>query len=290
MTTIIYTAYDCIIKGDGWQEELEKNQNLTLDTTPKHLAIYPIGRGRVSFEIDLANQASPFYRIVIKEDKTLIFLVEGIVAQNVKIYHVSADGAKCQIEVEKNRTTFVCGENKKILCLSGQIDGAKCGNFYHIVYAKLSCVGQEYLIAYNTKNFIAKAFSGQKITLTDEGFIINNTHQNYEDAKVEYVVTKAGLKVKKRDFSLLGTPPKHSVACQFLSSIKLGDLPNALSMLSPRLKENLNENSLKEYFGQISYIFPLDERTVFAISDGKNIIYTFTLSNGFIEEINDNCE
>ncbi len=290
MTTIIYTAYDCVIKCDGLQEELEQNQHLTLDATPKHIAIYPIGKGRVSFEIDFENEASPFYRIVTKEDKTLIFLVEGIVAQNVKIFEVSADGANCKIEVEKNRVTILCGENKKIISLSGQIEGAKCGNFYHIVFAKLSCVGREYLIAYNTKNFMAKAFCGQKITLTDEGFIINNTPQNYEDAKVEYVVTKAGLKVKKQDFSLLGVPPKHSIPFQFISSVKLGDFPNALSMLSPNLKENLSENSLKEYFGHLSYIFPLDERTVFAISGGKNIIYSFTISNGLISEINDNCE
>ncbi len=288
MTTIIYSAYDCLIKGDNWQENLDQNQNLSLENCPKKLWVYPLSRGKVAFEIDLLNPESVFYRIVKKQEKTLIFLIDGISAQNVKVFEISADGQKCKIEIERERVIFSSTGNKKIISLGGQISGGTCGAFYHIAYAKVGCKGGEYLLAYNTKTAVAKAFCGERIALTEEGFIVTITPQNYEDATQEYVVTKAGLKLKKQNFSSLGSPPQHSIVFQFMSAVKLGDLQSAFSMLSHTLKEDLSEGQLKEYFGEITYLYPLDQTTIFAISNGKNVIYTFSISNGLICEINDN--
>lgn len=288
MTTIIYSAYDCLVKGEGWQENLDQNQHLSFDDLPQKIWVYPLSRGKIAFEIDLSKHDSAFYRIVKKEDKTLIFLIDGISAQNVKVFDINADGQKCKIEIESERVVFSSADNKKIISLGSQISGGTCGAFYHIAYAKVACKGGEYLLAYNTKTAVAKAFCGERITLTDEGFIVSITPQNYEDATQEYIVTKAGLKLKKQNFSSLGLPPEHSLSFQFMSAIKLGDLQSAHAMLAPSLKENLLEEQLKIYFGEISYIYPLNQTSVFAISGGKNIIYTFSIDGGLICDINDN--
>ena len=288
MTTIIYSGYDCLIKGEGWQENLDQNQHITFESQPQKLWVYPLSRGRIAFEIDLENTQNAFYRVVKKEDKTLVFLIDGVSAQNVKVFEVTAGENKCKIEVERERVVFSSSTNKKIISLGGQISGGSCGAFYHIAYAKVACKSGEYLLAYNTKTGMAKAFCGERIALTDEGFIVYITPQNYEEGVQEYIVTKAGLKLKKQNFTSPRTPPEHSLPFQFMSAVKLGDWQSAISMLSPALKENLGEGAMKKYFGEVSYIYPLDKVSIFAISNGENVVYTFSIDGGLICDINDN--
>lgn len=290
MKIIIYTSFDCLLKTDSWQETLEENQNLTLDSKPNRLAVYPIGKtARPSFEIDFDKNQSPFYRIVEKDEKLLVFLLDGIFAQNIKVYSLSCNEKNCQIEISKNAVTFVCSGNKKVLSLPEAITDSTAKSIHHIAFAKVKTAEQEYVFAYNTKNYHSKIIKGEDIELTSDGFVVTSSAHGYQFAKEEYVITREGLKIKDRTFSALSLPNfEKTLSFRFLNAVKLGDYNSALSMLAPSLTESVTQSSLHEYFGNLSYIFPLDENTCFAISNNQNIIYSFIVSNNKITEISDN--
>ena len=73
-----------------------------------------------------------------------------------------------------------------------------------------------------------------------------------------------------------------------MESIKNNDYKNALSYLSENLQSKINETTLKNYFGDISYFYTIDKNSCFAISDNKNILYDFSILNNKINEITDN--
>ncbi len=290
MKTIIYTSFDCLIKGENIEEVLQENQHLSFENVPARLSVYPINKkGMPSFEIDFQKQHNLFYRIVEKDEKMLVFLVDGIYAQNFLVQTISCENNTCQIEIGKNEVIFACNKNKKILKMPEDILSSKCGHFHHIAYAKLEANEVDYLVAYNTKNYKTKILKSEKVEITENGFILSGTADGYNDGQEEYIVTKEGLKIKSKKFSTLSHPQiKETLCYRFLSSVKKTDFSSAFSMLSLSLQKKVSEASLKDYFGNISYLFPLDEKTCFAISNNKSTMYTFSISNNKIEEIFDN--
>ena len=289
MKIIIYTSFPCLLKTESWQETLEENENLTLDNC-ELITVYPIGKTtRPSFVLDIDKNQSPFYRIVKKEEKILVFLLDGIFAQNIKICSIDCNSQKCQIEIAKNEVSFICSGNKKVLTLPEPILSYDYGNFRHIAYSKLTTDSQQYLIAYNTQTFQSKIFKGDEIEIQDNGFTVLSSPHGYQSTREEYTITQEGLKIADKTFSTLSLPNFEKTLCfRFMNSIKLGDYNTAISMLAPDLASTLSAKTLHQYFGNISYIFPLDESTCFAISNNKNTIFSFNISNNKITEINDN--
>lgn len=289
MKVFIYTSYNCLIKTDYAEETIEENQHLILEELPKKLSVYPTGKNPLpSFNIEFDHELSPYYRIVKKDEKMLIFLIDGIYTQNIQVHSFSYEGERCQIEVGKREVSFTCKKNKKILHLPDNILSSKCGNFFHIAYSKIDTENLEYLLAYNIKTYQTKILKGEKIEVVQDGFIVHSTSHGYKNIEEHFVVKKEGLKIKERTFNLLALPTfEQTLAFRFLNSVKHGDYDFALSVLSDNLKSTLTKSSLREYFGDISYLFPLDENTCFCISNNKNTIYTFSIENNKINDIND---
>ena len=292
MKVKIYTSYNCIIKSELGEEFVELNENLTFQSLPNNLFVYPVDKASIfPFQIEISNRNSNFYRIVESENQILIFLIDSIVAKNSQIYSVTCENNNCQIEVQKNLLNFSCGKNKKSIDFPIDIVSSQCGNFYHIAYARLVTKENQYLVAYNTKTFNTKVFKGEKIQLLKEGFITTSSAYGYKEAIIEYAVSKEGLKMKDKKFiRLQSVTLEETLPYQFLNSVKIGDYEYALSLLSPQLKCSLSTQTLKEYFGTLTYIFPLAKTSCFAISNNKNIIYTFSIQNNKITEINDNID
>jgi hypothetical protein len=116
---------------------LEENQHLCLESKPFFIDVYTIGKGlRPSFKIDFEKPLSVYYRIVEKEDKILVFLLDGIFVQNFKVFSLSCDNVNCKIEIGKNQVSFICKDNKKVLSIPEIITKSNCGNFYHIAYVQ----------------------------------------------------------------------------------------------------------------------------------------------------------
>ncbi len=288
MKKIIYTSFPCLIESDEKQEHLSQNEHLIIEDEPVSIKVFPENKDISPFEIDIENP-SPLYRIIKKEDKLLIFLIDGIFAENVICHNFNYDGIKSSIEISKRKVVFCGKKDKKIINMPYQAKNVKVGAFLFINYVKYDEDNGQTLIAYNPKKNTAKVFTGEQIELDKDGFTVHKTCFNYKKIEENYYVDKDGLKVRKKDFVTIesSASPIETIPYKFMTAIKLGDFNNSIKMLSTSLSQKLDENVLKKYFGEVSYFYMLDPNTCFAISNNRNVIYEFSLLNDKISDIND---
>ena len=286
---IVYTPYACLLKCAGQELELDENEHAIIEDNVDKIDVYPVGKTKkYSFSIDLHEKTSKFYSIIDKADKILIFLLDGLLSENVDIYHIKYNNKKCDIELSHDSLTFISDSHKKQIFFSETPHPFKCGNFSHICYTLLTFKDSQMLIAYNVKNNNAKQFSGESITLANNGFTVQSSkNSTYENATQEYYVDQEGLKSKTKTF-VLSNLPEELVSYQFMQSVKDGDKEHIEDFLSDNLKKQVSAENIQQYFGKISYFYMIDNKTCFALSNGENILYEFIIKNGKIDEIIDN--
>ena len=284
MKIIIYTSYDCLLKSEENEISIDKNQFASLDYMPKSLYVYPTGKNNiVAFEIELQKE-SPFYRVIQKENKTLVFLLDGIYVENVEKHSFTHNGKRSDIEVSCNKLTFSSKNKKKILSLPPGAHDFKCGNFFHIIYVLFSLPDKKCLTAYNSSTSQTKIFFGSEIEILSNGFSICSNSLNGAIKQIFYI-DNDGLKIKESTCKTKSLATDKLLPLHFIQHIKDYNYQDAFSLLSTSLSSTQDENSLKAFFGEISYIYPLDSNTIFTISNGENKLFTFEVENGKISEI-----
>lgn len=289
MKTIIYTSFPCLVKFGENKEHLSINEHLVLEDISMPIYVYPNGRDKFSFEI--GSSSSPFYRMIEKDGKRLIFLLDGFSAENTSIYTVKYEGESTKIEVGQNQIVFYGLSHKKSITPPRAISNISVGHFYHINYIKFDDVDKKNIICYNTRNNSAKMFSARDIVIEDNGFSLVDENENYSNSTHKYIVDRDGLKIKEENFARKNDfTPNELIPYKFMCAIKCGDYLGAGDMLSHELKTQLDSKALKVFFGDVSYFYMIDPYTCFAISDNKNIIYTFLMENDKIKDIQDDLE
>ena len=289
MEIVIYSPFDCLIKTQNDEMLLDQNEHIIFEDKFEKIDVYPVNKNsRYSFSIDLDKESSPFYSIIKQPDKILIFLLDGLIAENVDLFDFSYNGNESNVEIGKNQIIFKSNEHKKTITLPNEVTDVKCGNFKHINYVTFKDEEKCNIIAYNVTNNKTKLFQGENIEITDNGFVITNERNNfYKKIVEEYIVDEQGLKSKSKVFSQKESFPDSLVPYMFMNSLKLKDYENAIQFLSDELKNKLNPQALKNYFGDISYFYIIDQTTAFAIANGKNLIYSFKTSQNKIYDILD---
>ena len=287
---IIYTTYPCLIKLNGQDCHLDESEHLVIDEPLKKLYVYPTGKSKsFAFTIEFPLISCKHYNWIEKEDKILIFLLDGLEVENVDCYHFSYKGQTCDIEVATNSLVFSTPLHKKRITLNSAPNEVSCGQFKHINYVLTINNDNEKIICYNPITNKTKLFSGNKIKLNSSGFsVIKEQYENYDKITEEYIVDEDGLKVKNKTFIQSDRLiPENLLVYQFMSSIKNGDISSAYSILSRDLQNEIDKDVLKQYFGDVSYFYLLDVSTCFAIVEGKNKLFEFNVTDGKINEIND---
>lgn len=287
MKTIIYTSFPCLVKIGEREESLTQNEHLLIEEEFEKISIYPVIKGRIAFEIDLKEEESSFYRIIKRGGKRLIFLLDGLRAENVETCSFEYQNIKSKIEIYPQKVIFESENNKKIIHLAQKYKTFKYGNIKFINYCILNNYdGEGTLICYNIKKNNARVFNASEIKQEDDGFLLISSPFGYASINQHLYIDEDGLKVRKKDFvQTSSTSPEETIPYQFLNAIKYGDYDYCLKMLATELNDRLNEESLKAYFGNISYFYMLDPTTAYAISNDKNIIFEFAVKNRMITEI-----
>ena len=287
---ILYSPYSCLVRCKNHEIEIDESEHAIIDDYDDRLDIYPTGKTkRYSFYLDLKEKDGKFYSIIEKNDKILVFLLDGYLSENVDIFNYKYNNIESSVEVSQSSLSFASKNHKKTIILSSSPQKVKCGNFYHIDYALLTYPNYQILFAYNAKTNQARQFSGEEITLSKNGFIVKSSQGGYSSVQEEYYVDSEGLKSKAKSFSLSNQAlPDELIPYQLMTAIKNGDREQIESLLSDNLKAKLSIDNVIAYFGKVSYFYMIDARTAFAISNNDNILYEFTLSNGKITEIMDN--
>lgn len=287
---IIYSPYDCLIKYKNEQIILDQNEHAILENVDGNIAIFPLNKNsQYSFFIDLKEFNSSFYRTIKNNNEILVFLLDGIIAENVDVFSFSYKEDKSSIEIGKNQIIFKTEKYNKIIPLPFSPQNVKCGNFGKINYACFDDKNRTYFIAYNTQTNKSKLFQGDEIEIKENGIVVINKKNNfYKEIVEEYFVDNDGLKVKSKVFSKKDNINSRFVCFEFVNSIKLKDFDGAFDMLSPDLQKKLTPNNLKEFLGDISYFYMIDSSTCFAISNNENTIFNFVVKDEKIMDISDN--
>lgn len=287
MKTIIYTSFPCVVKFKDNQESLTQNENLVIEDDFDKICIYPTQKGRIAFEVNAKEQEGSYYRIIERGGRRLVFLLDGLYAENAETCEFEYNGLKSKIEIYPQKVIFSGRDSKKIIHLSQKFRTSKYGNMKYIDYCLLENYdGENTLLTYNTKKNTAKVFNARDIKEEDNGFILVNSAFGYTSITQHLYVDEEGLKVRKKDFvSSTLSSPDETIPYQFLNSIKYGDYRKCLNMLAPELNDRLNTESLKAYFGNLSYFYMLNPTTAYAISNDKNVVYEFLVKNQKICEI-----
>lgn len=266
---------------------LSQNEHLLFENEDI-FTVYPTGSDN-SFEVDI-TKSSPFYRSIVKDNKNLVFLLNGLFAENITCHEFNYNGIISHVEISKKEILF-CGEkDKKLIKLTRPVEKVKTGNFLFIDYVLIEEKANSCLIAYNPKNNTARTFYADKIEIVDNGFHLQKKLFNYEKIDENYIVDKEGLKLKDKKFFLSENTNRsiETIVYKFMSAVKCGDYNTCLSLCTGSLIQNIDALSLKKYFGQISYFYMLDPYSCFALSNDKNTIYEFSLSGNKISDINNN--
>ena len=289
-TVVIYSPYKCLIKNEKEEVVLDENEHLIIDN-PSKLFVYPLGKTtNYSFFIDLKNEDNKFYRLIEKDNKTLIFLLDGLLTENVDLYFFQYNDIKSEIEVKNQSIVFSCNNHKKIITLPVKVEKYSCGNFYHINYFHYTDQNGENIITYNNKNNNAKLFKGDEIEILENGFTVKTNEKGlYKKVNEDYFVDEEGLKSGAKTFSLTdNVAPNELALFNFMNALKKEDYQSAYDLLDKTLQDKISQQTLKEYFGKISYYYVIDNKTCFALSNNKNMIYTFSLNEKYITDISDN--
>jgi len=288
MKIIIYTSFPCLVKCDGKQERISQNEHLVLEETDKKIFVEPLGKDSYGFEIDF-DSPSHLYRIIKKEDKILIFLLDGLLAENVTCHNFNYNGVKSSVEIGKRKFIFANSNSKKIIRLLSNVQNIKVGAFLFIDYVSFEDNGEDVLIAYNPKKNSAKVFRADKIELEKYGFTVHKTYFNYKQIEEHYYVDSAGLKVKNKSFVTAESMPSpiEALPYKFMIAVKCGDYAACMNMISHSLAQKLSTETLKDYFGEISYFYMISPYSCFAISNNQNKIFDFSIANDKIIDIFD---
>ena len=286
---VIYSPYPCLVKAGDKEMTINENEHLNLDAIMP-IYVYPTGKTkRYSFMIDFNILNSQFYSIIEKDDRVLVFLIDGLLSQNIDIFSFRYNNIDSEIEISSHEITFKTKEHKKKIYIYSTPKNVECGNFYHIDYSLLEFENGSILIAYNVKNNSAKQFKGDKIELKDNGFTVQSSKNFYDMATWEYKIDKEGLKIKDKTFAMANQKyPFELIPFQFMTAVQNDDTSMITSLLSDEILKKIDIVNIKKYFGHIDYFYMIDYKTCFAISDKQNVIYEFYLKENKIDEIVDN--
>lgn len=293
MKTIeIYSPYECLAVYKEQSLMLEQNEHVVFDNFNENekISIYPINKNKqYAFEISLKEKDCKFYRSIEKDKKIIIFLLDGLITENIAVFQLNYNNEQSKLEVLNDKIIFSTDNHKKLVYLPTKITNIKVGNFKFINYIKFDNQNSQSIITYNIKTNKAKLFQGKNIEIKDNGFIVNEEENSiYQNMSNEYIVDNEGLKNKEKIYSLSSQILPNKLVCyEFIYHIKLKEYEKAYDLLSKSLKNNISMQSLKDYFGNISYFYFLDSKTCFAISNEKNVIYEFSTQDDKIDEIID---
>lgn len=273
----IYSPFDTLIVSKQGEQFLSSNEHLCIENEEK-IFVYPVGKSPCYSFVLSPGFTSPFYKQISYKDKTMIFLLDGLLTNSYSLSTYSEGGKTCNVKIGKEKIVFAIGADEKEVILPFEVNTFKDQKDGHIV--TVLCQGDEksFIVAFNLKTKKIKTFIGNKISLSDNGFSVQNN-----SSETEYVIDSEGLSRKTVKYNSISPCP----AVDFFSRLKEGDKLGAYNMLSSTLQTQISQPDFKSYFGQISYFFPLSENIVFAIANGQNKIYTLEISQNKIVEIDD---
>ncbi len=279
MKYIIKTTYPCLIKTQNQFCELDTSDTLEVEDE-QILMVYPQNAQQIPFQVNILRE-SQFYSVLNREGK-MIVLLEG--PQKVSVSrkeNLTISGKNCVITVGANKLEFETDTHKFTLPHKNDVFKAqKIKNFACVIF-------ENEIYALDIQKNKLVFFSGDEISLKDNEITLTkkfyDSLQRQKEAKYKL---EDDVLVESENFSYASEKNvAELVPFRLLESIKAKDYAYALDSLSPKLKESVDSEVLKKFFGNLKQFLPLDKNQFITISDNKKNFVTFSLLGNKIADI-----
>lgn len=282
MKFLLKTTYPCVVQASQDSVELQENDTLEIEDESK-IFVFPIQSQKIPFCIDLVcPKENSLFSILNVDGQKMIFLEKGMPLKTYtsktltilsKPVRVCFGGGLVSFETENQKLEYECNHDMQ----HGEI--LKIKDFACVKF-------DEHLYAFSLKTGKLSHFMG-KISL--DGNILTLEKKFHDSVGRESKTKFAFLEdVVKQDETFQKSSDKsisELLPYKFMESVKAKDFSYAVSLLSDRLKESIDDQTLQEFFGNFSTFMPLST-TQFIILSGENKNFvTFSLKNDKVDDI-----
>lgn len=282
MKYFLKSAYPCAIKTDHDFVEINENDTLELENE-KIIFVYPQNK-LSSFYINLQNlQENSRFSVINHNKKTVIFLEKEKSINFCQKETLFFGGNQCEICVAGNYVSFET-KSKKVDTQFFPI----CKKYRIFKIKNFACLELEKdFFAYDMAKNHLSHFSGDKISFeNDKLSVTKNFHDSMQRQKNSTYIFEDDIKLQEEAFSLSQNKQiDELVPFQMLESVKAKDYVKAIENLAENLKNDINEENIKDFFGNITEFLPLSTTEFITICGNKKNYVTFSLQNKKIDDI-----
>lgn len=279
MKYILKTTYPCLIKTQNESCELDSSDTLEVEDEP-FLMVYPQNVDQIPFQVNILKE-SRFYSVFNREEKTIVVLEEPQTMTVTRKERLTVLGRSCQVSVGGQKLEFETDTHKFTLSHKNEaFKVQKIKNFACAIFEKE-------IYALNMQNNKLVYFSGEEISLKDNEISLSkkfcDSLQRQKEAKYKL---NSDVEIESENFSYSSNKNMAGlVPFRLLESIKAKDYAYALESLSPNLKESVDSEILKKFFGNMKHFLPICANQFITISDDKKNFVTFSLNGDKIDDI-----
>lgn len=284
MELMLKTTYPCLIKTNNEYVELEENDTLTIQDE-RMLFVYPKTGVQIPFYINLKSlKENAFYSILEISNKKILLLEQGECLQVVQKENLNFAGKTCQIEISKQSVTFET-ENKKITYTCPH----NCKNYEVFKSKNFACVKfKNDLYVYSMNKSKLLHFGGDELSVENDIISLTKKYHDSEcrEKKSIYKIDE-DISTEKEDIVSINTSKSTAelLPYKLLEGIKAKDISFVMNCLSANLKSKVNDEQIKEFFGNVSAFLPLSTTEFITITNRQKNFVQFKIVDDEIDDI-----
>ncbi|MBP3431895.1 MAG: hypothetical protein J6K39_03480 [Clostridia bacterium] len=280
MKYLLKTPFECLVKIGEKEYELDANNGLEIEDEER-LFVYPLSSP--PFYVNLKNlKENENYSILTHDDCTIILLEERKTLSISQKESFSFAGKACDVEICGNHICFETSD-KKIAYTCPH----PCKENKVFKIKDYACVQfDDHFYAYSIKNNKLTHFCGElslngnslelkKIFHDSQNREKSATYNFEEDIVVENETFTSDYVCENPEL----TPYK------LMESVKAKDFSCALNFLSENLKNSIDCDQIRSFFGNITTFLPLSTIEFITISANQKNFVRFNLADGKVDDI-----
>ena len=285
MKILLKTTYPCLVKTDSQSAFVEENDLLEIEEETL-IFIYPENNIKPPFYINLKSLTdSDNFSIIKREKQTYILLEQPKLLTVFNKEHLNLSGTSCDISITASNLSIET-DSKKIVYHCPH----SCNNYKIFKLKDFACIQFEHdLYTFSTKTNKLSHFEADEFEINQNNLnLTKKFHDSFDREKRATYKFEDKIILEKEHFMYNDDiKPAAKLLCyKTLESIKAKDFSFVLNnMLSDKLKTQIDETQLQEFFGNISTFLPISTTEYIILSNSQKNFVTFSIKNDKVDDI-----
>lgn len=281
---LIKSSYPCLIKTKTDYAEIDANDVLEVENE-EYIFVYPADNIVTPFYINLScPHENENFSVIKKDNKNIIFLESPSSVEITQKENLNFSGKNCEITIAGKNLSFECN-SKKIIYRCPH----SCKNYKIFKVKNFACVQfDNNLYAYSIDKNKLTHFGGDSLEIKQNTISVQKKFHDSDNREKNAIYNLSEeINVEKEDFMHNSTEqiPQKLIPFKLLESIKARDYACAMDFLSEKLKNELDANQMKEFFGEVTNFLPINTNEFITISNFNKNYVKFVLSDDKIDDI-----